>query len=230
MKIIKHSENSIVVDSREVAEMIGKDHKHLMRDIRGYINVLDESPTLDYQEFFIESSYLTVQNKMQPCFNITKKGCDMVANKMIGTKGILFTAEYVSAFDDYEKQIKGSNKQLSPMEQLKLQYEVLDNHEERVLKIEKALESMEITPLQRKNIQRAKSSKIIELLGGKKSNAYKDASFRSRVYAAINREYQDYFEVNSYEYTPKARFNEALEFIREFSLSAQLKMDLKLFV
>ncbi|MGL4742675.1 MAG: Rha family transcriptional regulator [Sarcina sp.] len=230
MKIIKHNENSIVVDSREVAERIGKDHKHLMRDIRGYINVLDESPTLDYQEFFIESSYLTVQNKMQPCFLVTKKGCDMVANKMIGTKGILFTAEYVSAFDAYEKQVRGVSKQLNPMEQLKLHYDVLDNHEERVLKIEKALESMEITPLQRKNIQRAKSSKIIELLGGKKSSAYKDASFRSRVYAAINREYQDYFEINSYEYTPKARFNEALEFIREFSLSAQLKMDLKLFV
>lgn len=228
MKII-NQEGKYLVDSREVADRISKDHKHLMRDIRGYINILDESPNLDYQEFFIESSYITVQNKTQPCFLLTKKGCDMVANKMNGHKGVLFTAEYVSAFNDYEKQIKGNNKQLSPMEQLKLQYQVLDNHEERVLKIEKTLESLEITPLQRKEITRAKSSKIIGLLGGKKSGAYKDSSFRAKVYAAINREYQDFFEINSYEYTPKKRFKEALEFISEFNLSAELKMQLKSF-
>lgn len=227
MQIIS-KDNIFYAESRDVAEKIGKDHKHLMRDIRGYINILDESPNLDYQEFFVESSYITSQNKLQPCFLISKKGCDMVANKLTGTKGVLFTAEYVSAFEEFMRQTKVVPK-LSAMEQLKLQYEVLGNHEERVLKIEKALESLEITPLQRKEIQRAKSSKVIELLGGKKGEAYRDSSFRARVYAAINREYQDYFQINSYEYTPKNRFKEAIEFISEFSLSAELKMDLKSF-
>lgn len=217
-------EGKYLVESREVAQMIEKDHKHLMRDIRGYINIIDESPSLDYQEFFLESNYVTVQKKLQPCFLLTRKGCDMVANKMQGSKGVLFTAQYVTAFEAYANQ---APSKLSPLEQLKLQYEVLDNHEARVLKIEQALESLEITPLQRKEIQRAKSRKVIELLGGKKSEAYKDTSFRARVYAAINRQYQDYFEINSYEYTPKNRFEEALEFISEFTLSAELKMELK---
>ena len=31
------------IDSREVAEMVGKEHSKLMRDIRGYIENLNES-------------------------------------------------------------------------------------------------------------------------------------------------------------------------------------------
>lgn len=35
-----------------------------------------------------------------PNYLITKKGCDMIANKMTGRKGVLFTAVYVSAFEE----------------------------------------------------------------------------------------------------------------------------------
>ncbi len=224
--VVKEIDGVFVVDSREVAEKVEKDHKNLLRDINKYITVLDSS-NLSSHNFFIKSTYVNVQNKIQPCYLLTRKGCDMVANKMTGEKGILFTAEYVTKFEEMEKGINNKPIALTPMEQLKLQYEVLDDHETRVSKIENALESMEITPLQRKEIQRAKSSKIIKLLNGKKSEAYLDKSFRARVYSEINREYQNYFEINSYEYTPKNRFNEALEFIEEYSLSTELKMELK---
>lgn len=94
------------IDSREVAGMIGKNHQHLMRDIRGYIKVIEDSPKLDSQDFFIESTYKNSQNKSQPCYLLTKQGCEMVANKMTGEKGILFTAEYVEAFNKMEQSIK----------------------------------------------------------------------------------------------------------------------------
>ena len=37
----------LVADSREVAEMIGKDHAHLCRDIAGYVEVIRQNPKLD---------------------------------------------------------------------------------------------------------------------------------------------------------------------------------------
>ncbi|MPN65134.1 hypothetical protein SDC9_212913 [bioreactor metagenome] len=39
----------VTLDSREVALMVGKDHAHLMRDIRVYVEFLDgsENPKLD---------------------------------------------------------------------------------------------------------------------------------------------------------------------------------------
>jgi phage regulator Rha-like protein len=47
------------LDSREVAEMVGKEHKHLMRDIRGYCEVLSNSTEskIGLSEFFLESQY-----------------------------------------------------------------------------------------------------------------------------------------------------------------------------
>ena len=45
------------LDSREVAKMIGKSHKHLMRDIRQYIKDMTLGPNLDPAQFFIESNY-----------------------------------------------------------------------------------------------------------------------------------------------------------------------------
>ena len=73
-----------VVDSRQVAEMTGKQHKHLLRDIAGYIEVLTQStePKIGPSEFFIESSYKDSTGRTLPCYLLTKKGCDMVANKL----------------------------------------------------------------------------------------------------------------------------------------------------
>lgn len=95
------------VDSRQVAEAIGKAHKNLLQDIRtycGYLGELKIQPT----DFFIESSYTTEQNKTMPCYLCTRKGCEMIANKLTGKKGVTFTAMYVNAFHELETKIKES--------------------------------------------------------------------------------------------------------------------------
>lgn len=95
----------VTLTSMEVADMIGKRHDHLMRDIRGYIKILEDSPNLESQEYFIKSTYFNSQNKEQPCYEITKKGCEICANKLQGKKGVLFTAEYVEKFNAMEEAI-----------------------------------------------------------------------------------------------------------------------------
>ena len=93
------------LDSREIAKMIGKRHAHLMRDIRCYINDMEENPKLDSRQFFIESNYKDANGRFRPCYLLTKQGCEFVGNKLTGKKGTLFTAQYVSLFNDYEKQL-----------------------------------------------------------------------------------------------------------------------------
>ncbi len=97
-------------DSRQVAEMTGKRHDHLIRDIEGYKAILDENPNLGSQNFFIKSNYkVPGNNKTYTCYLLTRKGCDMVANKMTGERGILFTAEYVTRFEQMERQIASAS-------------------------------------------------------------------------------------------------------------------------
>ncbi|HBG8471487.1 Uncharacterized phage-encoded protein [Clostridioides difficile] len=98
--------NKLLVESREIAELIEKKHDNLLRDIRGYKKIIEDSSNLKSQDFFMESTYINAQNKTQPCYLLTKKGCDMVANKMTGEKGIIFTAIYVTKFDEMEKSLR----------------------------------------------------------------------------------------------------------------------------
>ena len=93
------------IDSREVAKMIGKKHAHLMRDIHRYISDIKPDPKLDSAQFFIESNYKDANGQFRPCYLLTKMGCEFVANKMTGKKGTLFTAQYVSLFNDYEDRL-----------------------------------------------------------------------------------------------------------------------------
>ena len=97
-----------VVDSRQVAKAIERPHCDLMRTIHVYCKYLAESgesaelrgeSNFALSSFFIESTYKTEQGKDAPCYLVTKKGCDMVANKLTGRKGVLFTAAYVTAFE-----------------------------------------------------------------------------------------------------------------------------------
>ncbi len=99
-----------VADSREVAEMVEKQHKNLLADIRGYIEVMENSGELKIQpsSFFIPSTYINAQNREMPRYLLTKKGCDMVANKLTGEKGVLFTAAYVTAFETMQQEIIGT--------------------------------------------------------------------------------------------------------------------------
>lgn len=93
-----------VIDSRDVAEMVEREHNALLKTIRSYCDYLGEGE-IAQSDFFIPSSYINAQNKEMPSFLITKKGCDMIANKMTGKKGVLFTAAYVSAFEEMRQTL-----------------------------------------------------------------------------------------------------------------------------
>lgn len=99
--------NRSTIDSREVAEMIGKGHKELLRDIRRYCEQLGESK-IALTDFFTESFYKTSQNKEMPCYNVTKKGCEFIAHKLTGVKGAEFTAKYINRFHEMEDVIRGN--------------------------------------------------------------------------------------------------------------------------
>ena len=92
------------IDSREVAEIIGKRHDHLLRDIAKYREIIARGglPKIGESDFFVESRYLNAQNKAMPCYLITKRGAEVIANKLTGERGILFTFAYVSRFNEME--------------------------------------------------------------------------------------------------------------------------------
>lgn len=109
---VKDFHGKSVIDSREVAAMVEKQHKNLLADIRGYLKIMEKSTELKIQpsDFFVESTYQDSTGRELPRYLITKKGCDMIANKLTGEKGVLFTAAYVSAFEEMRQALDASHR------------------------------------------------------------------------------------------------------------------------
>lgn len=103
------------IDSRLVAEATGKEHGKLLRDIRTYCDYLNESK-IGLVDFFIESTYTDGKGEIRPCYLCTRKGCEMIANKMTGAKGVTFTAMYINAFHKMEEHINLEQKHLNALE------------------------------------------------------------------------------------------------------------------
>lgn len=91
--------------SLEVAEMVEKDHKDLLRDVRRYSSYLNEGE-IALVDFWEESTYIDTKGETRPCYLITKKGCEFIANKTTGVKGAVFTARYINRFHEMESRLR----------------------------------------------------------------------------------------------------------------------------
>ncbi|PAK49985.1 phage regulatory protein/antirepressor Ant [Priestia megaterium] len=151
LKVINKN-GQLLTDSREVAEMVGKEHGHLLRDIRGYFKVLKINPKLDVSNFFVEASYKDSVNRSKPCFYLTKKGCELVANKMTGEKGVIFTAMYVTKFAEMEQQLINLNEPSYMIDDPIQRAErwIIEQKEKQQLKLQNAQKEQIINELQPK--------------------------------------------------------------------------------
>lgn len=99
------------ITTLEIAEMMEVKHWQILRKldgtkkVKGIIQILSDNKIV-VADFFQESSYKDEQGKERPCYKVTKLGCDFLANKFNGEKGIVFTARYVKRFADMEEAIK----------------------------------------------------------------------------------------------------------------------------
>lgn len=117
---------SPVLDSREVAEMVEKNHADLLRDIRTNMGYLGKS-NFALADYFLESTYKDTQGKGRPCYLVTKKGCELIAHKLTGEKGTIFSARYINRFHEMESTIKTGLSELSPQLQLLINMELKQN-------------------------------------------------------------------------------------------------------
>lgn len=97
------------ISSIEVAEMVEKQHNELLKDIRRYIEQLNEGK-IPHVDFFAENTYIDAKGEKRPCYDVTKRGCEFIANKLTGVKGAVFTAKFINRFHDMEDYIKKENE------------------------------------------------------------------------------------------------------------------------
>ena len=110
-------------------------------------------------------------------------------------------------------------KPMTVAEQIQLLALGNQDHEERIEKLEN---TMTIDYGQQKYLGDLVSRVVIEVLGGKKSNAYDEIG--KKVFAECNRDVKTYFDVNARNNIPKLRYQEAVEYIKGWTPCTNTKM------
>lgn len=117
-------------------------------------------------------------------------------------------------FDEVIPQIRqtgGYQKKLSPQEMMRIQLGMIDDHENRIVNLEN---NMTIDYGQQRVLEDTVNKTVIDALGGKGSDAYKEIG--RKVFAECNRDLKHYFDVNARNNVPKKRFDEAVEYARNW--------------
>lgn len=222
-KVFKNNEGQAVqaIPSYEVAKMMEVEHAKVLRMIEGDKTHIGIIPTLrkaqlGVSEYFIESTYkVENNNKIYKCYECTKLGCDMLANKITGEKGILFTAKYVKRFNEMiENPFAGISTELRAILMLDKKQQELDK---RVTGIE---DKMTVDYELAENLRNAISTRAVYLLGGKHTEAYKKLS--KKLFAEFYRDLKTSFKVNSYKNIAQKNYDDALKYIENWKPSEML--------
>lgn len=106
----------------------------------------------------------------------------------------------------------------------------LDNTE-RINKVEQDLKEfkndMPLLGIECQKITWAKNHKVVPLLGGKESEAYKNKSLRTKIYKDIDKQLRREFGVNSYKAIKRSQCDLAIDIINRYELPFVLKEEIE---
>ncbi|GAA4667302.1 phage regulatory protein/antirepressor Ant [Bartonella pachyuromydis] len=87
-----------IMSSVEIAELCGKQHKHVMRDIKKMLEEISE-PKFGPAKFL--STYIDEQGKPRPCYNLPKRECLI----LVSGYSTALRAKIIDRWQELEKQI-----------------------------------------------------------------------------------------------------------------------------
>lgn len=118
--------NSLIsptITTLEICEMMNMRHDRILRKlegqelkgkhVKGIIEILNDNQMVAI-DYFIKSVYIDKKGEERSCYKVTRLGCDFLANKFNGEKGIIFTAKYVKRFHEMEEAIKAKERATIP--------------------------------------------------------------------------------------------------------------------
>lgn len=184
--VYRGESNQPLTNSKLVAEVFGKEHRNVVRDIKNLIEggVLKNEQT----PMFEETTYINEQNKQSyPMFIMNQDGFTLLAMGFNGKKAMEFKLKYIEAFNAMKRQIEQSKPS------------VPQNYLEALKSLVKAEEEREQLALENKQQQATilTISKVNMELGNKITGmlpkvSYYDKILQSNATMTITQIAQDY--------------------------------------
>lgn len=206
-----------VTTSLQVAEVFGKNHQHVLRDIDSLKDVSN------FGQMFSKGSEPDSYGRDRRVYFMNRDGFTLLAMGFTGKKALEFKLKYIEAFNKMEEAIKETHAQLptDPMEVLRLVFNATENTNKKVDRIDSDVDYL-------KNNQRLDSTEYayISKRISRKVYEYIDmhglalsAPQRSKLYKDINRGINEVTGVKTRSQLRQKDFDKADEYISNWQPS-----------
>ncbi|MFD0710581.1 ORF6C domain-containing protein [Paenibacillus sp. GCM10027626] len=220
-KLVFIENGKTVTDSLTVAASFAKEHKRVMQDIR-LLGCSEEFR----QHHFVLSSYRTEQNKELPKYILTEQGFALLAMGYTGHKATEFKEQYISEFHRMRSTLEAA-----PFASLSKEMQAIFIIDKRSQEVEQRVEQLENNTTvdygQQQTLKQFANRRVLQIIGGKLSAAYRDSSLRGKVYSALWNDFKEYFTVNSMCNTARKDLDRALDYIDRWSAPNNLLMEIE---
>lgn len=95
---IKTVDDKLLTNSKNVADVFGKQHKHILDSIR---NIEKDVP--NFRQMFFESTVEDSYGRKQPVFYMNRDGFTLLAMGFTGSDAMQWKLAYINAFNEMEK-------------------------------------------------------------------------------------------------------------------------------
>lgn len=204
--VIMHNRQAVTT-SLQVAKSFEKQHKNVLQSIQ---NLAAENSAT--RNMFVEGTYVN-RGKEYPMVYMNRDGFSLLAMGFTGAKALQFKLAYIEAFNEMEDNLRQHPQPLTLPEQIQI---IAQGYDGLAKDVEDIKNRMGLPGNMAHTFSKRRNAKVIEVLGGKKSNAYEDKTVRSRVYRALFSSYCETFNQDRYNDLPMKDFDRALVFIENW--------------
>lgn len=207
--------NKVVTDSLTIAEMFGKRHDHVMRDIEIQIEKLVEAGEKQWGVTnFGETQYQHPQNKQwYDKYNLTEDAFAIVAMSYITPEAMKMKIKFLQEFKRMKEHIQKMQQQpisiedavIHSMTELKQVKARQDRTDEEINKMKLLVDNeVWLTEQNKEALSRKVKRRVFEL----KEEGYNNASYQA-VYGALKK----HFGVAKYDKIPRKYYQNAMKFV-----------------
>lgn len=210
-----------VTTSLNIANDFDKEHHNVIKAAESL-----KKDVVNFNEMFFEGSEPDSYGRPRKVYYMNRDGFTLLVMGFTGSKSLEFKLKYINAFNEMEKSLKTPMTiedimiaTIETQKQLKAEVNVIKD-DVTMLKDE-----YPIAPYPLLLMENARKSKVIDVLGGKESNAYGKMS--NRVFAEAGRDFKKFFGIPRYDMLPKKHEQDGLDYWSGWEPCTNTKMEIR---
>lgn len=220
-KLVFMKENEVITDSLTMAEVLGKRHSDVLRDIRKHVEKLNEAGEIEFNQRNIAPvGYYDAKKEWRSKYDLTEDGFVIVMMSYTTIEAMKMKVKFIEEFKRMQEYIRSKPKAMNAKESILANMKMTIELNEDVVDLKRDVEQIKkdineritLDYGQQQVIRNAVNNRVHNLWNENKVDKELYATTR-KVYSALWKNLKDAYQVNAYPNILQKDFEEALSFI-----------------